>query len=87
MFWSVRAFKYLEIKIFSFEVFNTGKLLSLGFIARKGCFVFLKLDSVSHRVNLQLWLPFLLHHHLHPLLHFLSQASPAALQVQFHLYL
>lgn len=44
MFWSVGKFKYLEIKKFSFEVFNTGKLSSLGFAARKGCFVFLKLD-------------------------------------------
>lgn len=87
MFRSVRTFKYLEIKIFSFEVFNTGKLSSLGFTARKGCSVFLKLDSVSHKVNLQLWLPFLLHHHLHPLRHFLFQASPSASQVQSHLYL
>lgn len=80
MFWSVGKFKYLEIKKFSFEVFNTGKLSSLGFAARKGW-------TISHRVNLQLWLPFLLHHHLHPLRHFLSRASPAALQVQSHLYL
>lgn len=43
--------------------------------------MFLKLDYVSNKVNLQLLLSLFLHHHLLALVHLIFQASPVALQV------